>query len=131
MRRAAAAMLLAFFLAAPGAGAQSNPQGPPGPQRPQAKASLPSGSMSQRDFITHAVARSAHYAARRFDRIDSAHKGAVTRQEYIDYYKKRSGKLAARRFARIDSDHNGILEPSEIAAWRALHRRHPAAPAAK
>lgn len=85
--------------------------------------------ITRQTYIEHSVARSAKYANRRFDAIDTAHKGVITRDQYVNYYKKREETLAEHRFDQIDSNHDGILEPSEIAAWRAAHPQHPAKPA--
>lgn len=91
----------------------------------------PSPGMKRDAYIEAATARAGGAAAKRFDRIDSGHKGVIGRDAYIKYYEARSKRLAGRRFERMDSDHNGVLEASEIAAWRAAHRRAPRAPRAQ
>jgi hypothetical protein len=94
-------------------------------QTPRHRAGGPNPGMTRGDYVKSAQARAENLAGRRFDQIDSAHKGVISRNAYIKYYAARSAKLAARRFDQIDTDHNGVLESSEIAAWRAAHRRAP------
>jgi hypothetical protein len=94
---------------------------------------LPSAAFAQRagpaagarrdDYVKAAQARAEGLAGKRFDQIDGGHKGVISRDAYIKYYEARSARLAARRFERMDTDHNGVLEESEIAAWRAAHKR--------
>src|SRR5579875_568804 len=54
----------------------------------------------------------------------------VKRGDYIQAEQARAEKLAGRRFDQIDTGRNGVLEPAEIAAWRAAHRRAQRAGAA-
>jgi hypothetical protein len=85
----------------------------------------PGAGMKRAAYIDAAEARAGRLAGRRFDQIDSGRTGVIRRDAYIKYYEARSKRLAGKRFERIDTDHNGVLEASEIAAWRADHRRAP------
>jgi hypothetical protein len=78
-------------------------------------------------YVKAEQARAGERAGKRFDQIDGDHKGVIDRAAYIKYYEARSQRLAEGRFDRMDTDHNGVLEMSEIAAWRAAHRRAPRA----
>lgn len=92
---------------------------------PRHAAAGPSAGTKRAAYIDAAKARAGRLAGRRFDQIDSAHTGIIRRDAYIEYYEARSAKFAGTRFERIDTDRNGVLEPAEIAAWRADHRRAP------
>jgi hypothetical protein len=110
----AGAIFVALLLMPPAAFAQARRHGAAGP----------SAGMRRAAYIEAAQVRAGQAAAKRFDRI-SGGKGAIDRGTFVHYYEARSAELAGRRFDRIDTDHNGALEPAEIAAWQASHRRIP------
>jgi hypothetical protein len=122
MRARASAIFLALLFMPPAAFAQGRGHGAAGP----------SAGMKRAAYVAAAQARAGRHAGRRFDQIDSGHTGVIRRDAYIKYYEARSARLAGKRFDRIDTDRNGVLESSELAAWRADHRRAPRArPAAR
>ncbi|MGH7039380.1 MAG: hypothetical protein ACREE1_14715 [Stellaceae bacterium] len=115
--------MVALLLVPPAALAQSGSRSDV-PSRGVERAGSAAG-MKRAAYIAAAQVRAGKLAGQRFDRIDTAHKGVIGRDAYIKYYRARSAQFAGKRFDRIDTDHNGVLEPSEIAAWRADHRRPP------
>lgn len=114
------AAVVALLLLPPVAFAQSgSPRGVPSRGAERAG---PVAGMKRTAYIDAAQTRAGQAAAKRFERIGGG-KSTIDRDTYVHYYEARSAQLAGTRFDRIDTDRNGVLEPAEIAAWRADHRR--------